>query len=171
MFVRAEFSHYGSPKLSPENVSLLREIFPDLSDLGDSVWSNSTIVNVESLMNVAAETGIKMTISPLKGHRVFGTDKSLIDAVVELTVDMKMMKARLASGDGLVSVHVPNFALLSFNQVDVLEDYCTESLQDKLNDGWRILCICPPLNERRPTYIIGRFVDSQAEINHRRGCR
>lgn len=55
-----------------------------------------------------------------------------------------------------VHVHVPNVGLLSMTEVTWIEDACTEDLQRKLDDGWRILCVCPPNNQRRPDYILGR---------------
>lgn len=57
-----------------------------------------------------------------------------------------------------VHIHVPNYALNSYNEVTVLYDCCTETLQGKLDDGWRIIAVCPPINQRRPDYIIGRCV-------------
>jgi hypothetical protein len=37
-----------------------------------------------------------------------------------------------------------------------LNDACTDELRRHLDDGWRIVCVCPPLNQRRPDYILGR---------------
>lgn len=53
-------------------------------------------------------------------------------------------------------LHIPNFSLLNITEVDYLEDSCTEVLSAKLKSGWRIVAVCPPLDQRRPTYIIGR---------------
>lgn len=55
-----------------------------------------------------------------------------------------------------VHVHVPNVGLLAVDDVQLLADACTDQLQRELNDGWRILCVCPPNNARRPDYILGR---------------
>lgn len=55
-----------------------------------------------------------------------------------------------------VHVHIPNVGLLAVREVMVLEDACTNSLQDHLDDGWSILAICPPNATRRPDYILGR---------------
>lgn len=46
--------------------------------------------------------------------------------------------------------------VIHFDQVDVLEDACTQELQTKLNNEWRILAIIPQPGQRRPDYIIGR---------------
>lgn len=55
-----------------------------------------------------------------------------------------------------VHIHVPNIGLLSIDEVDWIEDACTQELQSRLNDGWRILAVCPPNSTRRPDYILGR---------------
>lgn len=52
--------------------------------------------------------------------------------------------------------HLPNIGLLMIDEVTWLEDACTEGLQDKLNQGWRIIAVCPPNGARRPDYILGR---------------
>lgn len=49
--------------------------------------------------------------------------------------------------------------LIQFNQVDVLEDCCTEHLMKMLDDGWRIISCLPQPSQRRPDYIIGRIKD------------
>lgn len=55
-----------------------------------------------------------------------------------------------------VQVSIPNLALLMIDEVTWLEDECTERLQEKLDEGWRILAVCPPNSQRRPDYILGR---------------
>jgi hypothetical protein len=57
---------------------------------------------------------------------------------------------------GSVHVHVPNIGLLSMNEVMLQEDCCTDELQSCLDDGWRIIAVCPPNSTRRPDYIMGR---------------
>jgi hypothetical protein len=54
------------------------------------------------------------------------------------------------------SVHVPNLGLLSINQLGYAVDKCTEELQDIVNQGWRILAVCPQPDQRRPDFILGR---------------
>lgn len=57
---------------------------------------------------------------------------------------------------GVTHVHVPNVGLLTIDEVDWMEDACTQDLQSRLDDGWRILAVCPPNSARRPDYILGR---------------
>lgn len=66
-------------------------------------------------------------------------------------------------------VHVPNLGLLNVNNLAYATDYCTESLQDRLQEGYRILAVCPQPDQRRPDYILGRTVGdlySTVKVNH-----
>jgi hypothetical protein len=55
-----------------------------------------------------------------------------------------------------INIALPNIGLLVIDEVTWLDDACTEALQDKLTEGWRILAVCPPNGTRRPDYILGR---------------
>ncbi|NQY58398.1 hypothetical protein [Cognatishimia sp.] len=55
-----------------------------------------------------------------------------------------------------VNVHVPGDRLLSISEVTYGNDMCTEELQEKLDEGWHILSICPQPDQRRPDYILGK---------------
>ncbi|MGG0793777.1 hypothetical protein ABE137_07195 [Brevibacillus laterosporus] len=54
-------------------------------------------------------------------------------------------------------VHIGNLGLLNINQLGYAVNKCTEELQKVLNQGWRILAVCPQSNQRRPDYVLGRF--------------
>jgi hypothetical protein len=60
-------------------------------------------------------------------------------------------------------VSVSNVGLMQINRVEVLEDFCTFALQERLNDGWKIIAVCPPNDTRRPTYIVGKHIPPQKE--------
>lgn len=53
-------------------------------------------------------------------------------------------------------VHIPNLGLLLIDEVQHMDDACTDALQRELDQGWRILAVCPPNGTRRPDYILGR---------------
>lgn len=62
-----------------------------------------------------------------------------------------------------VRVVVPGVGLLAVERVEVLRDQCTDTLQNYLDQGWRILAICPQPDQRRPDYVMGH-TDRRAEI-------
>lgn len=55
-------------------------------------------------------------------------------------------------------ITIPDIGVLHINDVTVLYDACTDDLQTHLNEGWRILAVCPPNSQRRPDYILGRSI-------------
>lgn len=65
-------------------------------------------------------------------------------------------KPSVQEGGSQYHYHLPNIGLLLINEVKVLEDSCTEFLQEKLDEGYRIIAVCPPNGARRPDYILGR---------------
>lgn len=54
-------------------------------------------------------------------------------------------------------VHMPGQALSTYNEVQLLEDSCTDVLQAQMAAGWRLIAACPQPDQRRPDYILGRF--------------
>ena len=56
-------------------------------------------------------------------------------------------------------VSVAGLGTLNIDTVQVAEDFCTEQLQYKLNEGWRILAICVQPDQRRPDYILGKTLN------------
>lgn len=55
-----------------------------------------------------------------------------------------------------VQITLPDVGLLLVDEVTWREDECTEEIQRMLDDGWRIIAVCPPNAQRRPDYILGR---------------
>ena len=53
-------------------------------------------------------------------------------------------------------VAIPAVGLLMMDEVALLSEGCTDELQSHLNEGWRIIAVCPPDVQRRPDYILGR---------------
>lgn len=64
------------------------------------------------------------------------------------------MKVKEAKED-VVNVHIPSNDLFSVKNTLLLEDSCTNALQDELNKGWRIIAVIPRAGQRRPDYILG----------------
>ena len=52
-------------------------------------------------------------------------------------------------------ISVANIGLMQITAVEVHDDMCTDMLQEALDDGWRILAVCPPNDARRPAYVLG----------------
>lgn len=84
--------------------------------------------------------------------------------LVELAEQIRAMETRLLGAaarpesyvNTRVDVHVPGAPLLYIDEVKVENDLCTEALQRELEDGWRIVAVCPQPDQRRPDYVLGR---------------
>jgi len=56
-----------------------------------------------------------------------------------------------------VNVHVGGGLIVTYNELCLKEDCCTDALQVELNNGWRIIAVCTQPDQRRPDYILGRY--------------
>jgi len=68
-------------------------------------------------------------------------------------------------------VHMPGQALSLYNDIMLMENACSDALQNELNNGWRIITACPQPDQRRPDYILGRYNPerSPTDLNAERG--
>lgn len=57
---------------------------------------------------------------------------------------------------GAINIHLPSIDLFHIDQTLLLEDSCTDKLQEHLNEKWRIIACIPRPGQRRPDYIMGR---------------
>lgn len=55
------------------------------------------------------------------------------------------------------NVHVGGGLITTYNDLLLKENVCTDVLQEKLNNGWRIIAVCVQPDQRRPDYILGRY--------------
>jgi hypothetical protein len=78
-------------------------------------------------------------------------------SVKPLKFDFSGQISTFAIRDALATqqVHLPGNELLRVSEARVLEDCCTDELNDQLRAGWRIIAVCPRAT-RRPDYILGR---------------
>lgn len=56
-----------------------------------------------------------------------------------------------------VNVHVGGGLIVTYNELKLKENACTDELQTELMEGWRIIAVCIQPDNRRPDYILGRF--------------
>lgn len=129
-------------KLDEETYQRLRQVLslaklPETrEDKDDWLLSiNETLIDLEADGPFLSSLGLEFRIKRFKGNMWLG-------------------------GPGVqprvVHVHIPNVTLFAVDEVTWRDDCCTEELQELLNAGWRILAVCPPCNQRRPDYVLGR---------------
>lgn len=148
MLVIAEF-HYGThtdlKKLTREQYAHLREQVVTLrleewkaEEAEPQNWYrySEPIVLSQSDMALLAQYGLKFTVTRIKNS----------------------FEHKHTEGNTTYNLNfaLPNIGLLSIDEVTWIDDACTQVLQAKLEDGWRIIAVCPPNGARRPDYILGR---------------
>jgi hypothetical protein len=158
--VEAHVSAYsgGNPKaiqaLTDEQAARLRE-------LGWTVPEDrSPDKNYLSMDLIGSLTELETT------YKEFPQFEISIKKMRGINYDVGFDVARLANGQleqnypvhtQINQVSVSNVGLHDVTAVTWMEDACTEQLQLRLDDGWRIIAVCPPNDSRRPTYILGHI--------------
>lgn len=146
MIARIKFGYpaqdtIGKVGATPEGYATLKEIFgtaPDPASAGNAYsWPQDPMIDLEIDGPVLTGLGIEFVVCNFKG-----------------TLPLKALLPNGVHYD--VHVQIPHVGLLAIDEVDVLEDCCTDVLRTHIDKGWRILAVCPPNAARRPDYVIGR---------------
>lgn len=132
-------------KLTRENYALLREQVVTLridqwevDKPEPPMWyrSGEPIVLTQSDMALIASLGLKFEVVKIKN-----------------TYEHKHNDGNVIYN---LNFALPNIGLLSIDEVTWRDDVCTQAIQSLLEEGWRIIAVCPPNGARRPDYILGR---------------
>ena len=145
-------------KFTSEEWAEIREGFPTLPiELPTDHWyGRGTHLLTSENVDVAAKFALNFRVaeSVAKG----GVGQMIVklqDRIRSLELGQEDMGTLIAKG-AAVQIHVPDLVLMGYDKVMHLDDACTDELQEQLDDGWRILAVCPPNAARRPDYILGR---------------
>ena len=145
MIVIAKLQSFGTAwdSLTPEQYAELRVAIPSLKPEKPKYDWDDHFCDYAALLKLA-EFKIDVDLSP--------TALTKNTMLTKLAGKYKPDEAV----HGMVQIHIPDVGLMLIDEVTYLEDCCTNLLQDQLNEGWRILAVCPPNAQRRPDYILGR---------------
>lgn len=139
-------------KISPDQYKKLRELLPDLDENIFEVrqW-HSYVADITSIIDIVPTIRIirkiKTNNSNLELYNFLSKAEHTLD-------DLKALNSQLFNKK--LEVHMPGNSLLEISNVIVVENACTEAIDQKLQDGWRILAVCPQPDQRRPDYIMGK---------------
>lgn len=93
----------------------------------------------------------------------------VIDVDVEdsFNIDIEVLADRISSSiigrtteniyNQRLEIHQPNSPLFMYNDYKVLTDCCIESLQEEIDNGWRVVSVCPQPDQRRPDYVVAQY--------------
>lgn len=111
-------------------------------------WCKSVIIDIDFIELIGGLSAWDVSrVVPIQIKSTGTEVEKILNSIKER--DTTLLNTRL-------HVSVPNLGLLVMNSVSLLQDACTDALQRKLDEGWRILAICPQPDQRRPDYILGR---------------
>lgn len=85
-----------------------------------------------------------------------------------LRLDNAMQSVADNNFNSKCNVHIGGGLLVTFNELTLKEDTCTDELQRELNNGWRIMAVCIQPDQRRPDYVLGRYnprLDTESKPN------
>lgn len=138
---------YGR-KMSPEEITKVFQLTQHeikLDDNGSLAWGSR---DIECTLEAAMQLGIPFEINKVLPY----VSSNAYDEIADILANKQ-------AGVGPINAKCNNVIVgagaFSIKQVELLEDACTNALQDKLNNGWHILAICVQPNQRRPDYILG----------------
>jgi hypothetical protein len=114
------------------------------------------LVDLNSFVNKFPHIKVKVRgilVNENSNHKLMN---QLLEAQQKLENALKSFNEKIEFNE-VCNVHIGNIGLLHINQVAYANDKCTEELQELLNEGWRIIAVCPQPDQRRPDYILGRY--------------
>lgn len=109
---------------------------------GDGYWLSPEAFELLAEFN--------LTVEPKRGPNAGGS------MLVKLAKKIEQLTGEGVRRGDAVTIAIPDLGLMTVKYVKVLEDCCTDVLQDHLDKGWRLLAVCPPCSQRRPDYVLGR---------------
>lgn len=135
-----------------EAYAKLREILPQLH----AEWQRypSPMIVDDDGIRALSNMRLTITLEPLAEHS--GTMLVKLQDRLEALGCKVDDLAKAVAGGAVVQIAVPDIGLMLIEEVRVNTDCCTEVLQQDLDQGWRILAVCPPNAQRRPDYVLGR---------------
>ena len=144
---------YGDDKDAKREVQL--EILKRLG-IQESEAMGMAICNAEQAIELFGEGYCGSYVSPKEHIKMLYDVKSEIDiaSMIEASVSSSM-EAIGKLFNKMTSSEQPGPSLLNVDETLLMEDACTDALQENLNNGWRILAVCPQ-PQRRPDYVLGR---------------
>lgn len=145
MIFRIHFTYDASThlkKLTKEQFEELKNSIPDFpDDIAENRYSYTPILNDKQLELLMAYCPEGIELRNFK-NTYFTNSHGLPD-----------LKGLMNGG---THIHIPNIGLLTVRKVKILEDCCTDVLQQELDEGWSLIAVCPPNAVRRPDYILGK---------------
>lgn len=119
-----------------------------------SIKGLNNIVPLNQLLSLPFKVEFKIS-NTIKEYPEYQIENNLLHKLMQLEEKLNIFTPE-TQFNCKVGVHISDLGLLSVKYVTYEEDCCTDVVQGYLDDGWRILAVCPQPDKRRPDYIFGR---------------
>jgi hypothetical protein len=141
---------YKNVPLSIQNAVKRLQFKDEIEEPSNFFYNEEIIADLNETLEIVNSfgKGYKITIESFKQNVFVGLHEKL-EAAYPDDISKPIPP-------NVTHVHIPNIGLLLIDEVQHLDDVCTDTLQRELDQGWRILAVCPPNGTRRPDYILGR---------------
>ncbi len=98
-------------------------------------------------------------IRSVKDTTSTGSLTNLLEAIEDKTKEVKTLLDSTSKIDfnSKCNVHIGGGLIVTFNDLCLKEDTCTDELMVELSNGWRIIAVCIQPDQRRPDYVLGRY--------------
>lgn len=143
---------YGTrEKITDELYAKLVEVC-DLPKERKEYWGNEIEGDIEAVVDLIGPVEVTGRMTPwITNHFV-----RLVERIERLEIQKAVSTEVPQAFNQKVNVHVPGLGLLLLDEIQVMEDCCTDLIQKELDNGWRIVAVCPQPDSRRPDYVLGR---------------
>lgn len=148
----AFFEGYGDGKKLTnlgKNFHKVREAVPNLPDDPSGVYSFTKYkANFSDIVSLCP--GVQI-------HEIVDSEsRPPLSTLIDRLTTQLMRITPEQNFNAKCDVHVPGFGLLSISEVTYVEDGCSDDIDQRLEEGWRIIAVCPQPDQRRPDYVLGR---------------
>lgn len=113
------------------------------------------ILSADLDLFLADEIDVEFKVKPGKVIQ-YAVASADVTEVFEAISRLSHQLERRESLNGKCQVHIAGSHLLTINRLMLMEDACTDAVQDYLNKGWRIVS-CNVQDARRPDYVLGKY--------------
>lgn len=143
-----------------ESKSEPKFVYPDTFIVDMELWNEKWVWAYSVIRTV------KVTRKLVDNGQVIDNLTSILKVMEDKLETMQAISKNLSNTtfNQKCNVHVGGGLLAQINRVKLLEDSCSDVLQQELNIGWRIISVNVQSDQRRPDYILGRY-DPAYEYN------
>lgn len=146
-----------------ENLPCPQFVFPDTIVVDMELWNEKWVwpYNVIRTVKVSKKV-VDETLVISKLSEVLRIIEDKLETIERVSENISKV-----TFNQKCNVHIGGGLIAQINRLKLMEDCCTDELQQQLNVGWRIISVNVQADQRRPDYVLGRYDPS---YEHNKDC-